>query len=78
MDSVRTEAALQLYRRSVLKQAKLRELVAIMDPTEGKRCLDIGGDSGIISLLLRRRGGRWWSADLDWRSVQSIHDLVGD
>ncbi|HEY7728239.1 MAG TPA: glycosyltransferase [Candidatus Eisenbacteria bacterium] len=75
--TARTRAALQLFRWSVLKQAKLRELVAVMGRSDGKRCLDIGGDSGIISLMLRRQGGRWWSADLDETSVRSIHDLVG-
>jgi len=37
---------------------------------------DIGADNGIISLLLRERGGRWYSADLDEKTVQSIQSLV--
>ena len=32
----------------------------------------------MISLLLRRRGGRWASADLDEHTVDSIRELVGD
>ena len=48
-----------------------------MIPT-GQRCLDIGADNGVISLLLRRRGGRWASADLDEHTVASIRELVGD
>jgi SAM-dependent methyltransferase len=76
-DPDRAEAALRLFHRSVLKQAKLRELVALIGRSDGMQCLDIGGDSGIISLLLRRQGGRWYSADLDETSVRSIHDLVG-
>lgn len=77
MESERTQAALHLFRRSVLKQAKLRELVALIGRSDGMQCLDIGGDSGIISLLLRRQGGSWCSVDLDETSVRSIHDLVG-
>jgi SAM-dependent methyltransferase len=40
-------------------------------------CLDIGSDNGVISYLLRNRGGRWKSADLDDETVGSIRELVG-
>jgi SAM-dependent methyltransferase len=69
--------ALALYRRSVIKQEKLRRITAMCDGTEGLTCLDIGGDNGIVSLLLRRRGGNWHSADLDATTVESIRRLVG-
>jgi ubiquinone/menaquinone biosynthesis C-methylase UbiE len=65
-----------LFRRSVLKQAKLRALVSMLGPTEGLRCLDLGSDNGVISLLLRRRGGRWASADLTEEAVGAIRALV--
>jgi len=69
--------ALALFNRSVLKQAKFRQIVArLKDPT-GKRGLDIGADNGVISYLLRQRGGQWHSADLDERAVGSIRQLVG-
>jgi ubiquinone/menaquinone biosynthesis C-methylase UbiE len=66
-----------LFNRSVLKQQKLGALVSMLGPTEGLRCLDLGSDNGIISLLLRRRGGRWASADLTEDAVAAIRDLVG-
>jgi SAM-dependent methyltransferase len=69
--------ALALFRRSVLKQRKLAEIVGLLGPTEGLRCLDLGSDNGVVSLLLRRRGGRWASADLTAESVASIRELVG-
>ena len=72
------ETALALFRRSVLKQRKLAELTATLGPTEGLRCLDLGSDNGVVSLLLRRRGGRWSSADLTAEAVGAIRDLVGD
>lgn len=70
--------ALALFRRSVLKQRKLREIEAALGPTDGLRCLDLGSDNGVVSLLLRRRGGRWASADLTEEAVGSIGELVGE
>ena len=68
--------ALALFRRSVLKQRKLREIQRSLGPTEGLRCLDLGSDNGVVSLLLRRAGGRWASADLTAEAVASIRELV--
>ena len=68
---------IRLFSKSVLKQRKFQEVTALLGPVDGLRCLDIGGDSGVISYLLRQRGGAWASADLDARSVESIRQLVG-
>jgi SAM-dependent methyltransferase len=69
--------ALALFRRSVLKQRKYAEIAAALGPTDGLRCLDLGSDNGVVSLLLRRAGGRWASADLTEEAVASIRGLVG-
>jgi SAM-dependent methyltransferase len=68
--------ALALFRRSVLKQRKHAEIAAALGPTAGLRCLDLGSDNGVVSLLLRRGGGRWASADLTEQAVASIRSLV--
>jgi SAM-dependent methyltransferase len=68
--------ALALFRRSVLKQRKYAEIAAALGPTDGLRCLDLGSDNGVVSLLLRRAGGRWASADLTVEAVTSIRALV--
>ena len=68
--------ALALFRRSVLKQRKYAEIARALGPTEGLRCLDLGSDNGVVSLLLRRGGGRWASADLTEEAVASIRGLV--
>ena len=65
-----------LFRRSVLKQRKLAEVVALLGPTAGLRCLDLGSDNGVVSLLLRERGGEWASGDLTEEAVSSIRSLV--
>ena len=70
--------SLRLFERSVLKQAKYRQIVAALGDTGGKRCLDLGSDNGVISYLLRRRGGSWASADLDRTTVEAIRGLVRD
>ncbi|MFQ5745740.1 MAG: class I SAM-dependent methyltransferase [Gemmatimonadota bacterium] len=67
-----------LFRRSLIKQAKLREILRLAGATEGKACLDIGGDNGVISLLLRERGGTWTSAEMDGVAVEAIRRLVGE
>jgi SAM-dependent methyltransferase len=69
--------ALRLFRKSVLKQRKLAELARSLGPTDGLRCLDLGSDNGVVSLLLRRGGGTWASADLTEEAVASIRALVG-
>jgi SAM-dependent methyltransferase len=71
-----TEWALALFGKSVLKQAKLRRILELLHDPTGKRNLDIGADNGVISYLLRQRGGRWSSADSEPRAVASIRQLV--
>jgi SAM-dependent methyltransferase len=73
-----TEWAIALFRKSVLKQAKFRHILELLNDPAGKTNLDIGADNGVISYLLRQRGGRWLSADLDARAVASIRQLVRD
>jgi SAM-dependent methyltransferase len=70
------EWAVALFRRSVLKQRKLAEITSLLGSTEGHRCLDLGSDNGVVSLLLRERGGDWASGDLTAKAVASIRSLV--
>jgi SAM-dependent methyltransferase len=70
--------AVALFNRSVLKQAKYHRILELLQDPAGKTSLDIGADNGVISYLLRQRGGRWYSADLDPGAVTSIRQLVGD
>lgn len=64
-----------LFNKSVLKQRKFKEISALLG-REQLHCLDLGADNGVISYLLRKRGGSWKSADLDEQSVWAIRELV--
>ncbi len=68
--------ALRLFRKSVLKQAKYKRFCKMLGDVEGKRCLDIGADNGVLSYLFRKLGGSWASADLEPETVEAIRALV--
>ena len=65
-----------LFNKSVLKQRKYREITHLLGEPDHLHCLDVGSDNGVISYLLREKGGTWKSADLDEKSVNSIRQLV--
>ena len=72
------ETQLALFGVSVLKQAKWRALSSVLGDTAGLDALDLGADNGVISRLLRDRGGRWTSADLTDETVDAVRRMVGD
>lgn len=73
----KTDWAIQLFNKSVLKRRKFREVTAMLGDFSGQRCLDVGSDNGVISYLLRQMGGTWSSADLNPQTVSAIRELVG-
>jgi len=76
MKEMSGEWHLRVFRKSLLKQAKLNAIRAFLPDLEGKACLDLGGDNGIISYFLRKGGGIWHSADLSFHAVESIRALA--
>jgi SAM-dependent methyltransferase len=76
MGTVEPHWPVLLFNKSVLKQRKFQEITDLLGETEQLHCLDIGSDNGVISYLLRHRGGSWKSADLDEKAVHSIRALV--
>ncbi len=64
--------------KSVSKQQKTSMILSYLQDADGKKCLDIGGDNGVVSLSLREHGGGWSSADLEDEAVNSIRQLVGE
>jgi ubiquinone/menaquinone biosynthesis C-methylase UbiE len=78
MNGDRGDFVKRMFSKSVTKQAKYDQIVTMLGRTDGQTCLDLGGDNGVISLLLRERGGTWYSADLSPEAVASIESVVGD
>ncbi|MEO8358648.1 MAG: methyltransferase domain-containing protein [Vicinamibacteria bacterium] len=68
--------AIRLYEKSPLKRDKVKALLSVLGAVDGKRCLDLGSDNGVVSLLLRRQGGSWASGDLTPETVEAIRSLV--
>jgi ubiquinone/menaquinone biosynthesis C-methylase UbiE len=68
--------ALKLYGKSPLKRDKVGAIISVLGDVHGKRCLDLGSDNGVVSLLLRRQGGSWASGDLTPETVEAIRGLV--
>lgn len=75
-DSSPSDWPIKLFEVSPLKQEKWKNIKALLPAIEGRECLDIGADNGVLSLLLRELGGRWSSCDLSAQTVDSIRDLV--
>lgn len=69
---------LKLFRKSLVKQAKLREIVELLGPVKNQTCLDIGGDNGVLSWHLRKLGGTWHSVDMSEKGVESMRRLLGE
>lgn len=68
----------RLFKKSVTRQAVLRNLQRLLSPVDRKTCLDIGGDHGIIPWMLRKQGGIWVSVDSDPGSVSDMRIILGD
>lgn len=68
----------RLFKKSLTKQAKLKNLQRLLSPTQGKICLDVGGDNGVIPYMLRRNGGQWMSVDSSSKAVASMRNLFGE
>lgn len=67
---------MRLYRKSPLKRDKVKALLSVLGDVDGKRCLDLGSDNGVVSLILRQQGGSWASGDLTAETVEAIRSLV--
>ncbi len=75
-DAVRWQLA--LFAKSVASQARRRALRRLLGEAPVVRGLDLGGDNGVISYLLRQRGGCWDSGEIDDAAVRAIAAMVGE
>lgn len=69
---------LQIAAKSLKKQAKIRAIYEFIKPLNGKTCLEIGCDKGVLSYYLRQWGGNWTSVDADEENIRITRELVKD
>jgi ubiquinone/menaquinone biosynthesis C-methylase UbiE len=67
---------LQIAAKSLKKQEKIRAIRNFLEPLEGKTCLEIGCDKGVLSYYLRQWGGHWTSVDADEENIRITRELV--
>jgi SAM-dependent methyltransferase len=69
---------LQLYRKSLKKQQKIKLLVELLGPLEGQRCLLVtnGDNNGAMNLALRSAGGRWTWAEMEEGGIAAMASLL--
>jgi len=69
---------LQIAQKSLKKQEKIRAIHDFIEPLDGKTCLEVGCDKGVLSYYLRQWGGHWTSVDADEENLRITRELVGD
>ena len=67
---------LRLFRKSLKKKEKVKTILSFLGPTEGKTCLEIGCEKGILSYYLREKGGRWFHSEFDRNLAQATQGLI--
>ena len=67
---------LRLFKKSLKKKEKVKTILSFLGPTEGKTCLEIGCEKGILSYYLREKGGRWFHSEFDRNLAQATQDLI--
>jgi ubiquinone/menaquinone biosynthesis C-methylase UbiE len=70
---------LQMFRRSLKKQEKIRTLLSLLPSADSKKCLDVtnGDNTGSLNYFFRKNGGRWVSTDLERRNLPAMKDVLG-
>jgi SAM-dependent methyltransferase len=69
---------LQLYRKSLKKKEKVESILGFLEPTRGKRCLEVSCEKGVVSYFLRQRGGCWTHIDTEWGNALTTRSLIGE
>lgn len=67
---------LQIFHKSIKKKEKLALIDKHLDILPSDIILDLGCAQGILSYFLRRKGGYWVSADLDYQNLKTSQKLL--
>jgi SAM-dependent methyltransferase len=71
---------IQMYRKSLKKQQKMRLILDLLGPLQNERCLLLtnGDNNGAMNHVLRQAGGRWGWAEMEERSIPAMVALLGE
>jgi SAM-dependent methyltransferase len=71
---------IEMFRRSLKKQEKLKALLEILGEVTDEQCLLVtcGDNNGALNWFFRRQGGRWTWADAGGEALDSIEMLLGE
>ena len=71
---------IQMFRRSIKKQQKLKALLELLGDTRGKTCLLItcGDNNGALNWYFREQGGTWTWADVSGENNDQIARLLDE
>ena len=67
---------LQIAQKSLKKQEKICAIHNFIESLDGKVCLEVGCDKGVLSHYLRQWGGAWTSVDADEENIRITKELV--
>lgn len=71
---------IEMFRRSIKKQQKLRALLELLGETTDKKCLLItcGDNNGALNWYFRQHGGEWTWADVSGENNDQISRLLDE
>jgi SAM-dependent methyltransferase len=80
MNSTHLPWQIEMFRRSIKKQQKLRALLELLGETTGKKCLLItcGDNNGALNWYFRKHGGEWTWADISGENNDQISRLLSE
>jgi 2-polyprenyl-3-methyl-5-hydroxy-6-metoxy-1,4-benzoquinol methylase len=71
---------LQMFRRSLKKQQKLKALLEVLGNIDSKKCLLVtcGDNNGAMNWHFKNHGGEWNWVDAEHDSIAQISEITGD
>ena len=80
MKSNRVPWQIEMFRRSIKKQQKLKALLDLLGETTGKKCLLVtcGDNNGALNWYFRQHGGEWTWVDVSGENNDQISRLLNE
>ena len=80
MKSTHLPWQIEMFRRSIKKQQKLKALLELLGETTDKKCLLVtcGDNNGALNWHFRKHGGEWTWADVSGENNDQISSLLSE